>query len=436
MQDDTYMKDAYILVEDNVISEIGQGEYKGSSDEVINCKDYLILPGFINVHHHFYQTLFRNVKQVQSATLFNWLKYLYEKWKHIDEEAVYISTKIALLEMIKSGVTTSSDHLYLFPNGNNKLFDMEIKAAKEIGVRFYPTRGSMSLSRKDGGLPPDSVVQSDTEIMQESERVINQYHDPSLHSMLRIGLAPCSPFSVTDEIMRQTAEFSRKHDILIHTHLAETRDEEDFCLQKVGLRPVDYLDELGWLNKRSWLVHLVWLNENDRKKLHKNNCGMAHCPSSNMRLGSGIAPVTLLKDKIRIGLGVDGSASNDTNNMLSEIRRAMLLQRVKYGADAISPYQALRFATVGGAKVLNINDYAGVLAPGMSADFIGFDLNRLEFAGGLSDPLGALVLCDAKQVDLSVINGEIKVQNGKLLVKNLPELIRKQNQKAEELLQK
>ncbi len=436
MQDDTYMKDAYILVEDNVISEIGQGEYKGSSDKVINCKDHLILPGFINVHHHFYQTLFRNVKQVQSATLFDWLKYLYEKWKHIDEEAVYISTKIALLEMIKSGVTTSSDHLYLFPNGNNKLFDMEIKAAKEIGVRFYPTRGSMSLSKKDGGLPPDSVVQSDTEIMQESERVINQYHDPSLHSMLRIGLAPCSPFSVTDEIMRQTAEFSRKHDILIHTHLAETRDEEDFCLQKVGLRPVDYLDELGWLNKRSWLVHLVWLNENDRKKLHKNNCGMAHCPSSNMRLGSGIAPVTLLKDKIRIGLGVDGSASNDTNNMLSEIRRAMLLQRVKYGADAISPYQALRFATVGGAKVLNINDYAGVLSPGMSADFIGFDLNRLEFAGGLSDPLGALVLCDAKQVDLSVINGEIKVQNGELIIQNLPELIEKQNRKAANLLAK
>ncbi|MBS3768098.1 MAG: 8-oxoguanine deaminase, partial [Candidatus Cloacimonetes bacterium] len=398
-RDDNCKEDAYILLDDNIIEEIGNGRYEGEVEKEFDCRDYLIMPGFINIHHHFYQSLFRNVKAVQSAKLFDWLTYLYEKWKYIDEEAVFISTIIANLEMIKSGVTTSTDHLYLYPHGNNNLFDTEIEAARETGIRFYPTRGSMSLSKKDGGLPPDSVVQSDDEIMQESERVVNQYHDPSPHSMLRVGLAPCSPFSVTDEIMKQTAEYSRKNDIMIHTHLAETSDEEEFCLEKVGMRPVDYLDDLGWLNERSWLVHLVWLNEYDRKKLINNNCGMAHCPSSNMRLGSGIAPVSLLKNKMRIGLGIDGSASNDTNNMLSEIRRAMLLQRVKYGADAITPYEALQFATVGGAEVLNIDDYVGTLAPGMSADFIGFDLNRIEFAGGLSDPLGALVLCDAKQVD-------------------------------------
>jgi len=435
-KDDKYFKNAHILVEDNIIKKIGRGKYTGEYDEVINCRDHLVMPGFINMHHHFYQSLFRNVKAVQSAKLFDWLVYLYEKWKHIDEEAVYISTMIATLEMIKSGVTTSSDHLYLFPNGNNKLFDAEIEGAQKTGIRFYPTRGSMSLSKKDGGLPPDSVVQSDDEIMQESERVVNQYHDNSKYSMLRVGLAPCSPFSVTDEIMKATAEFSRKHNIMIHTHLAETEDEEQFCLEQVGLRPVDYLEELGWLNNRSWLVHLVWLNKYDREKLIKNDCGMAHCPSSNMRLGSGIAPVTLLKHKMRIGLGVDGSASNDTNNMLSEIRRAMLLQRVKYGADAITPFEALKFATTGGAKVLHIDDYVGTIAEGMAADFIGFELNRLEFAGGLSDPLGALVLCDAKQVDLSVINGQIKVNKGELKIKNLTELIEKQNKKSKELLER
>lgn len=429
-----FQSDAYILTEDNIIKEIGNGEYQGDADETIDCTDHLIMPGFINTHHHFYQSMFRNVKDVQSAKLFDWLVFLYEKWKHIDEEAVYISTQIAANELIKTGVTTSTDHLYLFPNNNNKIFDAEIEGARKTGLRFYPTRGCMSLSKKDGGLPPDSVVQTDDEIMQEFERIVAKYHDKSKHSMLRIALAPCSPFSVTEKIMRDTAKYADKNDLLIHTHLAETQDEEKFCLEKVGYRPVDYMEELGWLNERAWFAHLVWLNEQDRAKLSKTDSGMAHCPSSNMRLGSGIAPVTTLKNKIRIGIAVDGSASNDTNNMISEIRNALLLQRVKYGADAITPYEILEMGTVGGSNVLRISDFTGTLKEGKAADFIGFNLNRLEFSGGLSDPLGAIVLCDAKQVDISVINGIIKVREGNLLEPELEKLITQQNKISKRIL--
>ncbi len=437
MEDEKALENSYLLIEDNIIYKIGTGICTDTDiDEIVDCTGYLVMPGFINTHHHFYQTLFRNVKEVQSAKLFDWLVYLYEKWKFIDEEAVYNSAIIASYEMIKTGVTTSTDHLYLYPNGNNKIFDAEIKAAQHAGLRFYPTRGSMSLSKKDGGLPPDSVVQTDDEIMQESERVINQYHNREKHSMLRIALAPCSPFSVTKQIMRDTADFSEKNNILIHTHLAETEDEEEFCKEMFGFRPVDYMEEVGWLNERAWFAHMVWLSENDRKKLIKADAGMAHCPSSNMRLGSGIAPVMELKDKLRIGIALDGSASNDCNNMLGEIRNAMLLQRVKNGADAVSPFDVLKMGTVGGARVLRIDDFVGTLKVGNSADFIGFNLNKLEFAGGLSDPLGALVLCDPKQVDLSVINGVMRVQSGIILEDNLESFITKQNEITKRILAK
>ena len=437
MENNKAIENGYLLIDDNVISEMGEGKCQATNiDETIDCSGYLIMPGFINTHHHFYQTLFRNVKEVQSAKLFDWLIYLYEKWKYIDEEAVYISSIIASYEMIKTGVTTSTDHLYLYPNGNNKIFDAEIKGAQQAGLRFYPTRGSMSLSKKDGGLPPDSVVQTDEEIMTESERVINQYHDRNKHSMLRIALAPCSPFSVTKELMEETARFSEKNNILIHTHLAETQDEEEFCLEQFGYRPVDYMEEIGWLNERAWFAHMVWLSENDRKKLIAADSGMAHCPSSNMRLGSGIAPVMELKDKLRIGIALDGSASNDCNNMLGEIRNAMLLQRVTKGADALSPFDVLKMGTVGGAQVLRIDDFVGTLKVGNSADFIGFNLNKLEFAGGLSDPLGALVLCDPKQVDLSVINGVTRIEKGIILDNQLQSFIEKQNEISEKILNK
>ncbi len=430
----TEIKNAYIVVNDNVIEEVGNGEYTGNYDRVVNCDSMLIIPGFVNTHHHFYQSLFRNVKGAQDSKLFDWLVFLYEKWKHIDEQAVYYSTLTSIYEMMLTGVTTTTDHLYLYPYGKNSLFDAEIEAAKRTGVRFHPTRGSMSLSKKDGGLPPDSVVQSESEILKESERVIKEYHDPSKYSMLRVALAPCSPFSVTPDLMRETVKLAEKYDVLLHTHLAETMDEEEYCLEKFGKRPVDLMEELGWLNPRVWFAHLVYLSDEDIEKLSKADVGMAHCPSSNMRLGSGIAPVSRMKGKIRIGIAVDGSASNDTNNFFMEVRLAMLLQRVKYGADAISARDVLEMATIGGARVLRMDDYIGSIEPGKAADFIGIRLDKLSLAGCLNDPVSSIVFCDPEKADLVVINGSIKVWNGEIVGEDLREIINKHNGISEKLV--
>ncbi len=430
------LKNAYILVEDNVIREVGTGDYEGGVDEVYDLDSMLVLPGFVNTHHHFYQTLFRNVKGAQNAKLFDWLVFLYERWKHIDEEATYVSTLTAVYEMMKTGVTTTTDHLYLFPYGNNAIFDSEIEAAKRTGIRFHPTRGSMSLSKKDGGLPPDSVVQKEDEIIEESIRLIKQYHDPSKYSILRIALAPCSPFSVTPELMRESVKIAEEYDVLLHTHLAETLDEEEFCLKKFGKRPVDYMEELGWLNPRVWFAHLVHLSDEDIEKLAKNDVGMAHCPASNMRLGSGIAPVVKVKGKIRVGIAVDGSASNDTNNFFQEIRLAMLLQRVRYGADAITPEEVLEMATLGGAKVLRMDDYIGSIEVGKAADFIGIDLSKLELSGCLDDPLASIVMCDPKEADMVVINGRLRIWKGEVIGEDLEKIADWQNRKSRELLSK
>ncbi|SHH41341.1 8-oxoguanine deaminase [Thermosipho atlanticus] len=428
------IENGYILVEDNVIKEVGKNWENITADEVYDMDGYMIIPGFVNTHHHLYQSLTRGL--AANKKLFDWLVYLYEIWKYIDEEAVYVSTIIATYEMIKTGVTTTTDHLYLYPFGNNNIFYAEIEAAKKIGIRFHPTRGSMSLSRKDGGLPPDTVVQKDDEILEESVNVIKKFHDPSKYSMIRIALAPCSPFSVTPYLMKETVKIAEKYDVLLHTHLAETKDEEEYCLEKFGKRPVDYMEELGWLNPRVWFAHMVWLNDNDIEKLKENDVGMAHCPSSNMRLGSGIAPVTKLKDKIRIGLAVDGSASNDTNNMILEVRNTLLLQRVKFGSDAITVREALNFGTIGGAKVLRMDDYIGKISPNMAADFIGFKLDKPEFAGALHEPINAIVLCDAKQVDLSVINGKIKIFDGIFTDFDIKEFIQKHNEISKRIISK
>jgi len=425
---------AYIVIEDGVIKEVGSGNPDYEADEILDCTGYLILPGFVNTHHHMYQSLFRNVKEVQNAKLFDWLVFLYEKWKNVDEEAIYVSTAIAIYEMMQSGVTTTTDMLYLYPYGKNELFDAEVESALKTGVRFHPTRGSMSLSRKDGGLPPDKVVQSEEEIIEESVRVIEKYHDSRKFSMLRIALAPCSPFSVSPELMVKTLEIAEKYDVLLHTHLAETKDEEKYCLERFGKRPVDYMEELGWLNPRVWFAHLVWLTDEDIEKLSKNDVGMAHCPVSNMRLGSGIAPVYKMKEKLRIGLAVDGSASNDTGNMLQEIRTAMLLQRVKYGPSALTPREVLEMATVGGAKVLRMDDYIGSIEVGKAADIIGFSLDRLEFAGCLDDPLSSIVMCDAKKADLVIINGKIRIKEGRILDNDLDYLIKRHNHISKKLL--
>ncbi|ABR31567.1 hydroxydechloroatrazine ethylaminohydrolase [Thermosipho melanesiensis] len=428
------LENAYILVEDNIIKEIGTNWENVIADKIIDLDGYIVLPGFVNTHHHMYQTLTRGL--AANSKLFDWLVYLYEIWKFIDEEAIYVSTIIASYEMIKTGVTTTTDHLYLYPYGKNNLIDAEIKAAREIGIRFYPTRGSMSLSKKDGGLPPDSVVQKDDEILSESERVIQKYHDDSKYSMLRIALAPCSPFSVTKNLMVETLRLSEKYNILLHTHLAETYDEEIYCMEKFGKRPVDYMEELGWLNDRVWFAHLVYLNEKDIEKLSLNNVGMAHCPSSNMRLGSGIAPVFKLKDKIKVGIAVDGSASNDTNNMLLELRNTLLLQRVKYGANSLTVEEVLKMGTLGGASVLQIDDYVGTISKGKAADFIGIKLDKVEFAGALHEPINAILLCDAKNVELSVINGKIKIYDGNFLNFEIYEFVEKHNKISERLIKK
>lgn len=431
------LEGAFVVVDDNIIIAIGTGTpvLDGPADRVISGARMLMMPGFVNTHHHLYQTLFRNVPQVEHAKLFDWLTFLYEHWKYIDEEAVYSSAQVGICEMLKTGVTTTTDHLYLYPHGNNAIIDAEIRAARDIGIRFHPTRGSMSLSKKDGGLPPDSVVQTDEEILVESERVIRQYHDRGRYAMTRIALAPCSPFSVTTELMKQTADLAEKEDVLLHTHLAETQDEEEFCLQAFGFRPIDYMEEVNWLTPRSWFAHIVWASDTDIRKLSKHECGMAHCPASNMRLGSGIAPVTAMKrTNMRIGIGVDGSASNDTNSFIGEVRLAMLLQRVRYGADALTSREALAMASIGGARVLHMDSDIGSIETGKAADLIMWNLDTIEFAGGLHDPFTAPVMCDAKQVSFNMVNGKILIQNGQFADVDVPALVTRQNGIAARLM--
>jgi cytosine/adenosine deaminase-related metal-dependent hydrolase len=431
------LKDAYVVVDDNIITAIGTGApvLDAPADRVISGTRKLMMPGFVNTHHHLYQTLFRNVPQVDHAKLFDWLTFLYEHWKYIDEEAVYTSAQVGICEMLKTGVTTTTDHLYLYPYGNNAIIDAEIRAARDVGVRFHPTRGSMSLSKKEGGLPPDSVVQTDEEILVESERVIHQYHDRRRYAMTRIALAPCSPFSVTTDLMKQTAALAEREDVLIHTHLAETQDEEEFCLQTFGFRPVDYMEEVNWLTPRSWFAHIVWASDADIRKLSEHECGMAHCPASNMRLGSGIAPVTIMKQtNMRIGIGVDGSASNDTNSFIGEVRLATLLQRVKYGADALTSREALAMASMGGARVLRMDSDIGSIEVGKAADLIMWDLDTLEFAGGLHDPFTAPVMCDAKQVSLNMVNGKVLIENGQFTNIDVRALVSRQNTIAAHLM--
>ncbi len=335
--------------------------------------------------------------------------------------------------MALSGVTTSSDMLYLYPYGKNAIFDEEIKGVSHVGLRFHPTRGSMSMSKKDGGLPPDSVVQNEDEILSEYERTISKYHNRSKYAMTKVALAPCSPFSVTESLMIKTLEMAEKHDVLLHTHLAETKDEEEFCVEKFGFRPVDYMEKLGWLNPRVWFAHTVHVSDQDVEKMKKNDVGISHCPTSNMRLGSGIAPISKMKG-MRLSLGIDGSASNDTSNMILEARNAMLLQRVKYGANAMTPKEALEIASKGGARVLRMDDYIGTIEVGKAADLIMFDMNKLSFAGGLDDPVGAVIMCDAHNVDFNMVNGKVIVENGKLKVEDIDYLIKRQNEISRKLL--
>ena len=429
------IRGGYVLVEGNRITAVGDDPTGLIADETIDGSGKVLLPGFVNIHHHLYQTLFRNVPGAADKKLFDWLAFLYERWRGIDEEAVRVSAAIGLAELILSGATTSSDHFYLFPKGHPHLFDSLVEGARLVGIRFHPCRGSMSLSRKDGGLPPDSVVQTEEEILRDSQRVIEAYHDPEPLSMLRVALAPCSPFSVTPELMRRSTELADEYNVLLHTHLAETADEEAFCLEKFGFRPVDYMDELGWLRDDVWFAHLVHINDSDIAKLSRAEVGMAHCPSSNMTLGSGVAPVAKLKGSgVKVGLAVDGSASNDASNMIREVRQAMLLQRVRYGAEAFSARDALYTATMGGARVLHREDEIGSIEIGKAADLIAFDLSGIEFAGAHSDPLAAIVHCAADRVDLALVDGRVLVREGRLVDESIYRLISDHNRISRSLI--
>ncbi len=418
-----------VLVEGNVIKRVLEDAADIDADRVIDGHGKVLLPGFVNTHHHLYQTLFRNVPGAADSELFDWLVFLYERWEQLDPEAVRVSAAIGCSELLLSGATTTTDHFYLFPHGYPSIFDAEVEGGIMSGIRFHPCRGSMSLSRKDGGLPPDSVVQTEDEILSDCQRAIERYHDAKPFAMLRVALAPCSPFSVTADLMRRSLDLAREHNVLLHTHLAETRDEEEFCVEKFGARPVDYMEDLGWLRQDVWFAHLVHLSTADKGKLAAAGCGMAHCPSSNMTLGSGIAPVAELKDTaMKIGIGVDGSASNDTSNMVREVRQTMLLQRVRYGAGALSARDALYLATMGGARVLGRDDEIGSIEVGKAADLIAFDTTGIEFAGALSDPLAAIVHCGTDRVDTGMVNGVVRVRDGRLVDESLYRLVPRHNE--------
>ncbi len=407
-----------VLIEGNRIAKGGKGLRvpQGSEEtcHLIDARKHVVMPGLVNTHHHFYQTLTRNIPAVQDAKLFDWLVYLYEVWKGVDEEAVYWSSMLAMAELAKTGCTLSTDHHYLYPRTfTGDLPGIQFKAASEIGLRFAPTRGSMSLSKKDGGLPPDSVVQSEEEILEQSEEALKNFHDRAPDSMRRVALAPCSPFSVSEKSMRDAADLARKYGARLHTHLAETADETDFCVQKLGRRPLKVMEDCGFTGKDVWYAHGIHFNDEELNLLASTGTGVAHCPSPNMRLGSGICRVREMLDRgVNVGLAVDGSASNDASDMLGEARQALLLQRVRYGSGGINAREVLGVATSGGARILGYDD-AGTMEPGALADIAMFDVMKMEYAGALSDPAAALLFSGYNHgVDHLIVNGKMVVQDG------------------------
>ena len=433
------IKDGAILIRDNLIDWIGtSGELPPAAlaaEQKISAHGRIVLPGFVNTHHHFYQTLTRVIPDAQNAVLFDWLKTLYPIWAELTPDDVRISTQLALLELLLSGCTTSSDHHYLWPNGSR--LDDQFEAADLVSVRFHGARGSMSLGESDGGLPPDRVVEDEETILRDCRRVVEAYHDPTPNAMRRVAIAPCSPFSVTPDLMRQSAELARSFNqgVRLHTHLAETRDEDEFCLARFGQRPAKYAESLGWLQDDVWHAHCVHLNPSEIKLFAKTQTGVAHCPTSNMRLASGIAPIRAMRDAgVPVGLGVDGSASNDGSHLLAEARQAMLLQRVMGDPAAMSAREAIEVATLGGAAVLGRTDI-GALIPGMAADIIGFDLHAPTYAGGaIHDPVAALVFCQPQNVDFAVVNGRILVEAGQPRHLDLAQIVETHNKAARNLL--
>jgi 8-oxoguanine deaminase len=439
MDDDgTEIADGAMLVVDGFIERTGRTEdLPDSADEVVDLRGHVVLPGLVNTHHHFYQTLTRAVPAAQDVGLFDWLRTLYPIWARMTPDDVFVATQLALAELALSGCTTSSDHQYLFPNGSS--LDDQVAAAGGIGLRFHVARGSMSLGESSGGLPPDSVVETEDAILADTQRVIDRYHDPRPGAMTRVVVAPCSPFSVTADIMRESAALARSSGVHLHTHVAETLDEERFCLDTFSRRPVQLMEDLGWVGDDVWFAHGVFVDDAEVELMATTGTGVAHCPTSNMRLASGIAPVRkYLAAGVPLGIGVDGSASNDASHMIAETRQALLLSRLAAapsleGGPLISGRDALRMATRGSASVIGRSDI-GSLEAGKCADLIAISLDRVDYSGALHDPVAAVVFAAPVRVDRSWVHGREVVRDGGLAGVDLPALVRAHSAASRRLL--
>ena len=430
--------DGALFARDGWIEHVGPtSQLPDTADEVVDLGNHVVLPGLVNTHHHLYQTLTRVFPAAQDSGLFDWLRVLYPIWARMTPDHVRVSTRLGLAELALSGCTTAFDHHYLWPNGSR--VDDQIEGAGPVGIRFHVSRGSMSLGESEGGLPPDTVVESEDVILEDSKRIVDQYHDSTPGSMTRVVLAPCSPFTVTPELMRETAELAREMGVTMHTHLAETADEEEFCLARFGRRPVEHMEEVGWSGPDVWYAHAVHVADDEVSRMGAAGTGVAHCPTSNMRLASGLAPVSrYLAAGVPVGLGVDGSASNDSSHMMGEARQALLLNRLAVSPGVgsgpqMTARQALTLATVDGARVLGRDDI-GMLTPGSCADLIAYDLDRIEFAGARHDPVAAVVMCAPVTVDHSWVHGRRVVENGHLVGFDVAELIAEHNRLAATLL--
>jgi cytosine/adenosine deaminase-related metal-dependent hydrolase len=399
------------------IVAIGKDLPYEDADTVIDATGKVVYPGLINTHHHLFQTLTRNIPLAQERSLFGWLVTLYDIWRHLRPEDVYIGAVVGLGELLKTGCTTAADHFYCFPDGiSGELIDEEIRAAGELGIRFYPTRGSMTLGQSKGGLPPDFLCQTDDVALKDTVRVIERYHSADRFAMVRVGVAPCAPFNVTTDLLRESAALARSYKVRLHTHLAETLDEEQYCLEKFGVRPLEYMEQTGWIGDDVWFAHGIHFQDREISLLGKRGCGVAHCPSSNMKLSSGVLPLLKMQRAgVRVGLGVDGSASNDGGNMLTEARMAYLLHKLFHGADSIDAADALALATRGSASVLGWEDAIGSLEVGKAADLFLIDTRRLEFAGALFDDAALPIVTGmARPVDMTIVGGKIVVEDGRL----------------------
>jgi 8-oxoguanine deaminase len=424
-----------IVIENNLITEVlASGKQpKLPVQNVFDASNHVVLPGLVNTHHHFYQTLTRAVPKALNKELFEWLHALYPVWAGLTPEMLYSATEVALAELLLSGCTTSADHHYLFPQGMEDAIDIEVEAARSSGMRVTLARGSMSLGKNQGGLPPQNTVQQEDIILRDCERLIQAYHEPQRGSFVQIALAPCSPFSVSTYLMEESANLAKKYNARLHTHLAETKDEDSFCQKMFGLRPLDYLDKVGWVNNRTWLAHGIHFNDREISRIGDSGIGIAHCPTSNMMLASGICRTKELeKAGVTIGLAVDGSASNDASNLIAEVRQALYLQRLRYGAANISHQDVLSWATKGSAQLLGRSDI-GLLSAGCEADIALFKLDELSFAGS-HDPLAALILCQSQKADRVMVAGKWLVEEGQINSFDINFIIEKHNGLAKSLL--